>query len=160
MWLFQAGCGSGQPGLAVGNPACGRGVETRWPLWSFSTQAILWFYEIQNAFKTQFRQKMSNSEHSPLSNFILRSPTQKGQHLLWQRIPSEHKSSSLLTVKHLSDHKLHWRGNFSHNSNHTWEAEFRERPSEFEQRQLIIAALCLYTEGGYWLSWSQTWAWC
>ena len=41
---FQAGCGSGQPGLVVGDPACGRGVETRWSLWSFSTHAILWFY--------------------------------------------------------------------------------------------------------------------
>ena len=42
----QAGCGSGQPGLEVGNPTCGRGVETRWSLRSFSTQAhsmILWF---------------------------------------------------------------------------------------------------------------------
>ena len=25
----QAGCGSGQAGLVVGNPACGREVETR-----------------------------------------------------------------------------------------------------------------------------------
>jgi len=41
----QAGCGSGQPGLVVGNPVHGRGFETRWSLWSFSTQAILWFYE-------------------------------------------------------------------------------------------------------------------
>ena len=41
----QAGCGSGQPGLVVGNPAHSRGVETRWALWSFSTQAILWFYD-------------------------------------------------------------------------------------------------------------------
>ena len=40
-WLSQAGCGSGQPGLMVGNPAHSRGVETRWSLWSFSTQAIL-----------------------------------------------------------------------------------------------------------------------
>ena len=37
----QAGCGSGQPGLVVGDPAHSRGVETRWSLWSFSTQAIL-----------------------------------------------------------------------------------------------------------------------
>jgi len=37
----QAGCGSGQPGLEVGDPAHSRGVETRWSLWSFSTQAIL-----------------------------------------------------------------------------------------------------------------------
>jgi len=41
----QAGCGTGQPGLVVGNPASGRGVETRLSLWSFSTQAILWFYD-------------------------------------------------------------------------------------------------------------------
>jgi len=41
----QAGCGSGQPGLVVGDPAHSRGVETKWSLWSFSTQAILWFYE-------------------------------------------------------------------------------------------------------------------
>jgi len=40
----QAGCGSGQPGLVVGDPAHSRGVETRWSLWSFATQAILWFY--------------------------------------------------------------------------------------------------------------------
>jgi len=33
----QAGCGSGQPGLVVGDPAHSRGVETRWSLWSFST---------------------------------------------------------------------------------------------------------------------------
>ena len=39
----QAGCGSGQPGLVVGDPVQGRGVETRWSLWSFSTQAILWW---------------------------------------------------------------------------------------------------------------------
>ena len=38
---IQAGCVSGQPGLVVGNPAHSRGVETRWSLWSFSTQAIL-----------------------------------------------------------------------------------------------------------------------
>ena len=43
----QAGCGSGQPGRVVGDPAHGRGVETRWSLWSFSTQAILWFYGME-----------------------------------------------------------------------------------------------------------------
>jgi len=37
----QAGCGSGQPGLVVGDPAHGRKVETRCSLRSFSTQAIL-----------------------------------------------------------------------------------------------------------------------
>ena len=36
----QAGCGSGQPGLVVGDPAHSRGVETRWSLRSFPTQAI------------------------------------------------------------------------------------------------------------------------
>ena len=29
----------------VGDPARSRGVETRWSLWSFSTQTILWFYD-------------------------------------------------------------------------------------------------------------------
>ena len=43
----QAGCGSGQPGLVVGNPARSRGVETTWSSWSLSIQAILWFYDIQ-----------------------------------------------------------------------------------------------------------------
>ena len=48
-WLFwlsqsQSGCGSGQPGLVIGNCAHSRGIETRWSLWSFSTQAILWFF--------------------------------------------------------------------------------------------------------------------
>jgi len=42
----QVGCGSGQPGLVVGDPAHSRGVETGWSLWSFSTRAILWYYEI------------------------------------------------------------------------------------------------------------------
>ena len=37
----QAGCGCGQPGLVVGDPAHSRGVETQLSLWSFSTQAIL-----------------------------------------------------------------------------------------------------------------------
>ena len=37
-------CGSGQPGLVVGDPARSRGVETGWSLWSFSTQAILWLF--------------------------------------------------------------------------------------------------------------------
>ena len=43
----QVRCGSGleQPGLVVGDPAHSRGVETQWSLWSFSTQAILWFYD-------------------------------------------------------------------------------------------------------------------
>jgi len=40
----QTGCGSGQPGLVVGNPAHSRVIETRWSLWSFSTQAILWWF--------------------------------------------------------------------------------------------------------------------
>ena len=31
----QAGCGSGQPGLVVGDPAHSSGVETQWSLWSF-----------------------------------------------------------------------------------------------------------------------------
>jgi len=34
-----------QPDLVVGNTAHSRGVETRWSLWSFSAQAILWFYD-------------------------------------------------------------------------------------------------------------------
>ena len=42
----QAGCGSGQPGLVVGEPAHSRGVETRWSLWSRSTQAIQRFYHM------------------------------------------------------------------------------------------------------------------
>jgi len=42
----QAGCGSGQPGLVVGDPAHSRGAETRWTLWSFSTQAIPRFHYI------------------------------------------------------------------------------------------------------------------
>ena len=29
----QAGCGSGQPGLVVGDPAHSRGAGTRWSLW-------------------------------------------------------------------------------------------------------------------------------
>ena len=37
----QAGCGSGQPVLVVGDPARSRGGETGCSLWSFSTQAIL-----------------------------------------------------------------------------------------------------------------------
>jgi len=41
----QAGCGSGQPGLVVGDPAHSRGVETQWSLLSSSTQAILRFYD-------------------------------------------------------------------------------------------------------------------
>lgn len=42
---IQVGRVSGQPGLVVGEAACGRGVETRWSYRSFSSQAILWFYE-------------------------------------------------------------------------------------------------------------------
>ena len=41
----QAGCGSGQPGLLVGDPAHSRGVGTQWALWAFSTQAILGFHD-------------------------------------------------------------------------------------------------------------------
>ena len=37
----QAGCGSGQPGLVVGDPTHSRGVGTGWSLWSFSTQAMI-----------------------------------------------------------------------------------------------------------------------
>jgi len=47
-WSIKARCSSGQPGLVAGNPAHGRGVETRWTLRSFSTQAILWFYDLLN----------------------------------------------------------------------------------------------------------------
>ena len=43
----QAGCGSGQRGLMVGDPAHSRGIEIGWSLWSFSTQAILWFFDTE-----------------------------------------------------------------------------------------------------------------
>jgi len=43
----QAGCGSGQPCLVVGDPGRGRAVETRWSFWSFSTQAVLWFCDLR-----------------------------------------------------------------------------------------------------------------
>jgi len=39
--LFQSGCGPEQPGLVVGDPAHGSGVETRSSVRYFSTQAIL-----------------------------------------------------------------------------------------------------------------------
>jgi len=42
----QAGCGSVKPHLVVGDSAHIRGVETRWSLWSLSTQTILWFYDM------------------------------------------------------------------------------------------------------------------
>ena len=35
-------------GSHPGDPAHSRGVETRWSLCSFSTQAILWFYDSMN----------------------------------------------------------------------------------------------------------------
>ena len=41
----QAGCGSGQPGLVVGDPAHDKEVETKWSLGSYSSQTILWFYD-------------------------------------------------------------------------------------------------------------------
>lgn len=44
MPLGQTGCGSGRPGLVVGDPARNRGVETSWSL-SFLTETILWFYD-------------------------------------------------------------------------------------------------------------------
>jgi len=37
----QAGCGSGQPSLVVGDPTHSRGDETRQSLWPFLTQAML-----------------------------------------------------------------------------------------------------------------------
>ena len=51
-------CGSGQPGLVVGNPVCGRGVKTRWSLWSFSTQAILWFHDSMILWFSDYREKV------------------------------------------------------------------------------------------------------
>ena len=51
----QAGCGSGQPGLVVGDPAHSRGAETRWPLWSFSTH-FRPFYD-SNAVRTAARKR-------------------------------------------------------------------------------------------------------
>ena len=39
----------GQRGLVVGDPAHGRGVETRWSLWSFSTQAILFYATLEQS---------------------------------------------------------------------------------------------------------------
>jgi len=41
----QAGCGCGQPGLVVGDAVHSMEVETGWSLWSFSTQAILGYYD-------------------------------------------------------------------------------------------------------------------
>ena len=38
MWLWAASSGGWWP-------CHSRGVETRWPLWSFSTHTVLWFYD-------------------------------------------------------------------------------------------------------------------
>lgn len=65
-WCF--GCwtwvvDSGQPALAfdpaAGNPACGRGVASRWSLRFLPTQAILWLYGCQEFL---FFQPWSNPE--------------------------------------------------------------------------------------------------
>ena len=53
----QAGCGSGQPSLVIGNPAYGDGLETRRSLRSFSTQAILWFYADSHSCDNAFRDR-------------------------------------------------------------------------------------------------------
>jgi len=45
---LKAGCSSALPHLVV-DPACSRGVETRWSLWSFSAPAILWFCDLYNS---------------------------------------------------------------------------------------------------------------
>jgi len=64
--------GSGQPGLVVGEPAHGRGVETRWLLWFFSTQSILCFYEIQSVLwrkkKLLMKERKTRPNQGNLSN--------------------------------------------------------------------------------------------
>ena len=66
----QAGCGSGQPGLVVGDPAHSRGVEITWSLRSFSTQAILWFHDMIQQCQT-FTQA-STAQIFPMWDFYLR----------------------------------------------------------------------------------------
>jgi len=60
---IQAGCRSGQPGLVVDNPALCRGVEIGWSLWSFSTQAILWFYSQRDSVKKLMREYIGQLSH-------------------------------------------------------------------------------------------------
>ena len=45
----QAGCGSGQPGLVVGDPAHSRGVETRWLTGPFQPRP---FYDSMSLMET------------------------------------------------------------------------------------------------------------
>jgi len=53
-------------GLVVGDPARGRGVETGWSLWSFSTQATLWFYDCNPALRHADKSWNSSSKPSEL----------------------------------------------------------------------------------------------
>ena len=65
--LLKAGCGSGQPDLEVGDPAHSRAFETQWSLWSFSTQAILWFYDLMFGIWLKFIWDLDNLQRMPLS---------------------------------------------------------------------------------------------
>jgi len=71
IYFCQAGWGSGQPGLVVGDPAHSRGVETGWSWWSFSTQAILWFCDsmmIPCLCTLYLRQEQTGASPSPFSD--------------------------------------------------------------------------------------------
>jgi len=71
----QAGCGSGHPGVVVGDPAHSRGVENWWSLWSFSTQAILWFYILVYCFKVSTKISWGNFNTVCITNWTWLSCT-------------------------------------------------------------------------------------
>ena len=95
---FQAGCGSGQPGLVVGDPAHSRGVETWWPLWSFSTQAILWLYDstILQCLHVHILILIKKAKNSKIKKNILTLPHPPKHKTEFRRSPEAWSEASLI----------------------------------------------------------------
>ena len=71
---FQAGCDSGHPGLVAGDPAHNRGVETRWSLRCFSTQAILWVLWICERILKPMELNQANHNSHVKNGFVWKQP--------------------------------------------------------------------------------------
>ena len=97
----QAACGSEQPGLVVGDPAHSRGVEIQWSLWSFSTQAVLWFYDLAVLPFIELHSNTSYWRHAACA-CCASSPASFGP--LWAMVPRDSSHASI----HITNSSSKW----------------------------------------------------
>ena len=152
----MAGCGSGQPGLVVGDPEHSRSVETRWSLRSFSTQAILWFHDsmiLSNKWAGQLASALDCLMLKPhAKNYEFNMALSRRQLLLHLPFTANLQLRTRLPREGSDNSQKWWNKSLSYFSSKTWNImfiskDFKEISSEIQTSDTwqFVESMCIFS---------------